>query len=477
MGILIIALYIVAICFVFFTIKNKQNTHAIICILIIGCILRCILSTDLFLHEWDERFHAVVSKNILEHPLKPTLYDKPLIDYDHKVWASNHVWLSKPPLTFWIIGASLKVFGINEIGLRLPSILLSLLSVFLTIKIGTQLFGHRVGVLAGFFHAIHGLALELTGGLLSADHVDVLFLTLFQTGIFLLIRYLKYTKRSDLFWIGIIAGLAFLCKWVMCFFLLLICFIAHYLVLKNIRQLIRDTLTLLVLFLIIGLPWCVYIYVNYPTESTWIFQQIFAPILPQESGRSPFFYIDYIRIIFGELIYIPMIWMLFKMKAKRRINLIILAVWIFLPLVLLSLCGFKKDTYLMMSAPAFFLLTAIFISYFYSIIKKININKYLAFVFLALLILLPVRYSIERIKPFKARLVTPEWKTYLIEFDKKLLVSSNKIVLTNEPHHMNAMFYFDYIAYERKLNVKQIENIKEQGYRVYENQDGIYVEK
>ena len=35
---------------------------------------------------WDESFHALVAKNLLKHPLKPTLIDIPYLAYDFKSW-------------------------------------------------------------------------------------------------------------------------------------------------------------------------------------------------------------------------------------------------------------------------------------------------------------------------------------------------------------------------------------------------------
>ena len=59
-----------------------------------------IANLDPFLNIWDEQYHALVAKNMVESPLKPTLFQKPLLDFDYKVWAGNHVWLHKQPLFY-----------------------------------------------------------------------------------------------------------------------------------------------------------------------------------------------------------------------------------------------------------------------------------------------------------------------------------------------------------------------------------------
>ncbi len=38
------------------------------------------------LHDWDERYHALVAKNMIEQPFKPMLYKNPVLPYDYKDW-------------------------------------------------------------------------------------------------------------------------------------------------------------------------------------------------------------------------------------------------------------------------------------------------------------------------------------------------------------------------------------------------------
>lgn len=136
----------------------------------------------------------------------------------------------------------------------------------------------------------------------------------------------------------------------------------------------------------------------------------------------------------------------------------------------------KKHTYIMMSAPAFFILTAFFIIYFLKIQKRLHTKTWMNYVFVALLILLPVRYSIERIKPFKHRMEHPAWRVRLSELDKQISDTQN-VILSGEPHYLNAMFYYDMIAYKHKLNEAQLQQVKNMGYKVFEYQQEKYIEK
>ncbi len=498
-GITLLLLYLISCIAIYFFVKNKFYTKTLVAILLLGLILRVFMCTDMYLHEWDERFHAVVAKNSMKHPLKPTLYDNPVFDYDYRNWATNHVWLSKPPLAFWTMAASMAVFGVNEVGLRLPSVLFSLICVWLTVQIGTLLFNQKTGLLAGFFHAIHGFSLELTGGIISADHVDVLFLLCVQFAMLFIIKFVKTEQNKYLFIIGLCAGLAYLCKWIMALFIIFIWLGIYIYTEKKLRKIISKTLVIILTFLIVVLPWQLFIFHKYPQEAAWIFRRIFAPVQTASSttGHSGgmTFYTMWMRIIFGELIYIPVIWLVFKcfhikmegiftipsisrtvLFSKKRIHLWILFAWIFIPLILLTFSAMKKDSYLMISAPAYFILTAFFVIYLLRIKNKLNIAQGIIRVIILLMLLLPVRYSIERIKPFKERMKHPEWRVRLSELDKQIPNTKN-VILSGEPHYLNAMFYHDFVAYEQRLSEEEIRTAKEKGYRVFQYGDSQYIEK
>jgi hypothetical protein len=137
-----------------------------------GLVLRMYAGCDLFLHTWDERYHALVAKHLIQHPLLPTLYDRPLLPYDYRDWRANHVWLHKPPLALWMMAGSMRLLGVDEIAMRLPSLMLSALAILLTYVIGAHFGGRRVGLLAAAFHAVNGYLLQLPGGRVAVDHVD-----------------------------------------------------------------------------------------------------------------------------------------------------------------------------------------------------------------------------------------------------------------------------------------------------------------
>jgi len=58
-------------------------------------------------------------------------------------------FFEKPPLYYWMAGASVKAFGVSPFAVRLPAALAAILTVLLTAAIGARVWGRRAGLLAG----------------------------------------------------------------------------------------------------------------------------------------------------------------------------------------------------------------------------------------------------------------------------------------------------------------------------------------
>ena len=69
-------------------------------------------------------------------------------------------WFEKPAMTYWLMAASYRVFGVNEFAARFPSILLALLAVIAVFYTASRLASIRVGLLAA-------LALEASVGFIG----------------------------------------------------------------------------------------------------------------------------------------------------------------------------------------------------------------------------------------------------------------------------------------------------------------------
>ncbi len=164
------------------------------------------------LTRWDEVFHAVVAKNVLKHPLEPTLVDAPYLPYDMKKWGENHVWLHKPILPFWQIALSFALLGVNTFALRLPSAILGTGAAWLTYLIGKELFDRRTALIAASLQAVNPFLMTLVQGYQFADHIDMALLFWIEVGMYFLIRSLRTGAWPAILLAGLAQGLAFLSK-------------------------------------------------------------------------------------------------------------------------------------------------------------------------------------------------------------------------------------------------------------------------
>jgi len=68
-------------------------------------------------------------------------------DYLH-VYDRGAEYLDKPPFLFWVSAASMKVFGVNNLGYKFPSLLFALLAIFATYRLAKLLYGEVTGRMA-----------------------------------------------------------------------------------------------------------------------------------------------------------------------------------------------------------------------------------------------------------------------------------------------------------------------------------------
>jgi 4-amino-4-deoxy-L-arabinose transferase-like glycosyltransferase len=444
---------------------------AILLLMVCGLALRIYTSSDFFLHSWDERYHALVAKNIILHPLTPTLYDNPLLPYDYKDWTANHIWLHKQPLHLWTMAASMWLFGVNEIALRIPSILLSTIGIWLCFFIGTYFVNKKVGYLAAFFFSINGLILELTAGRVATDHTDIFFLFFIALAICFSILFIKERKMIYNVFVGVSMGAAILCKWLPALIVvpiwLLIILDSGTLTTKQITFHLSVILGSCILIVI---PWQLYIYNAFPVEANWeadLNYKHITEVLEERTG-SFYYFIEKIRVNYGELIYLPLIWYLWGYVKNPRLKRMAILVWIFIPLLFFSLAKTKMQAYIMFISPALFIVTADFF-FMLNEYKMSHKFKWLFNAILFLLIAAPVRYMIERVKPFAQQNRNPVWATDLRELNNRNI---SKGVLFNYERPVEAMFYTNLTVYKNIPDKIKITELISNGYTVIVNDDG-----
>ncbi len=455
---------------VYFFTKLKIKP-ALFLVILAGFILRVYVSTDNYLHPWDERYHALVAKNMISHPLTPTLYQDPLLPYDYKEWYSNHYWLHKQPMPLWFISASLQVFGINEFAVRIPGILLTTLGILLVYYIGNFFFNKRVAFISALLYSMNGLIIELTGGRVATDHYDVFFLFFIQLAVFFCIKFINTEKKGYTILVGIAIGFAILTKWLPALIVLPIWFILVYDSGKFSKKQIYIQLAILVFVLVIvALPWQIYSAREFPLETAW--EQYYNNLHLTEAleGRSEarWFFLERLRVSYGDLIYLPLIWFTIQtLKGKFLNNQYALLIWVFIPVIFFTIAETKMQGYILFTAPALFIITGLFYDKINEL-KLSGLKKVFAIVILSLLILLPYRYCLERTKILNPNTASTEWVEDLKQLGK---IDHGKAVLFNYNRPIEAMFYTDFIVYNTIPDIITLNNIQQLGYKIYFSQN------
>lgn len=471
MGITVFVLFLILLFFIGLFFIRKQFSSTLLSILILTLVLRIFAAQDPFLHQWDERYHALVAKNMVDQPLKPTLHQHVILPSDNENWVGANIWLAKPSFPLWILSGSIACFGANLWALRLPSILLGLLAVYLTFLIGKRIFKAEVGLVAAFLFAINGLLVELGAGRVSSDHVELCFIICVQIAIYFALYVQR--EKSTVFYpllVGCFMGFAFLSKWYPALIVLPV-WTGLFLGARgwNFKIYVRHLLWVLIGFSLSALPWLAYMWSTFPLELKMILTNAATAYDATVENHSAawYYYLHKIMVVFGELIYIPLAmasYLLIKAFNKNRRFYLGLMIWILIPLCVFSMADTKRFTYVLIAAPAFFILVGNVVVHCIEAYR----NHRFKFVFLGvacLMILLPIRYTIERVKFFDLPTTSTTFYAKPASYYEELDQSS---IVFGTPDYVEMMFHTNvYAAYRRIPEQKLIDSLMQQDFKIY----------
>jgi 4-amino-4-deoxy-L-arabinose transferase-like glycosyltransferase len=492
LGLLGSSITLLVFAFLFFN-KRKQS-------LSVGLLFFCSLvlayfmaRLDPFLNLWDERFHALVAKNILLHPFKPTLYEHPILGYDYRIWAGNHVWLHKQPMFLWQIALSLKLFDINEVAVRLPSVLMHGILSVLIFRIGKICCSSKVGFYGAAFFSVAYYPLELVVGKFPTDHNDISFM-FYVTATFW--AWFEYRNSSHPIWIlliGLFSGLSILVKWLVGWLIFPLWVLVTAWDWKNEGIEFKK---LRPIFLSFGiccltfLPWQLYIMKVFPQESAYEFnlntQHFYKAV--ENHGGDFWFHFKALKKIYGAGDAVPfillscIIYFVFRLQTVYRIMVVgaVFTVYGFY-----TMATTKMVSFCLIVSPFVFLgIGSAFEGIEDLIGQKIKarvMERVLGgCLFLTLCFLLndfnKIQNSHSFIKPGENG-----GRHFFLEEMK--FIEETKIKLKGEPHvifnssiqvggEIALMFYTTYIAYDFVPNQQQLKTVKESGYKIAIRDDG-----
>ncbi len=323
---------------------------------------------DAFLHDWDEKYHALVARNMMDNPFSPVLKDGLSVPYDYKAWCCNYVWLHKQPLFMWQMALSMKIFGISEYAIRYPDVLMGTLIVLMLYRIGKLVTDNdAIGFMAAIFLCFSNYQLELLSGFHGMDHNDYAFGFYVLASIWAYAEYIKTSKFKWVIWIGVFAGAAVLNKWLTG----LLVFsgwginILVHLRNKDTRKEIWHLLAAVGICVAIFLPWQLYILHTFPQEAVHELSYNSKHLFEVVEGHKgdAWYYWDnmplYVNVDLWKLFPVGILLVLALRKYRNRYGIavvtVLLTAYCFFSFVVAS----KLQTYMFVIVPLIFLMMAV----------------------------------------------------------------------------------------------------------------------
>lgn len=279
--------------------------------------------------------------------------------------APDELLLNKPPLTYWLIGISYKLFGVNYGTSRLISVLAAIGVLAIVYALGVWLDGIRTGLTAAAMLASGYIFLSFARMAMS----DML-LTLWVTAALacFIVALAERTERTDrarrLARFGYVAvALGLLTKGPVAFVLIAAPITLELALARNRKDFKRlQILRGLALSLLIALPYFLLVYAKFGTEPLRFF--FFGENLQRFTGQlyggsvRPFWY-SFVSFFSDfapwSLLIIPALWLDWRRRhldvAKRRVRRV-LYLWLACTIALFSISSFKLDYYLLPAMPA-----------------------------------------------------------------------------------------------------------------------------
>jgi 4-amino-4-deoxy-L-arabinose transferase len=233
------------------------------------------------------------------------------------------------------------------------------------------------------------------------------------------------------------------------------------------KQAVGKCALVILIAIALAAPWQIYIFSAFPKEAAWESYFNYLHILKPLEGHtgSVFYHFALIPRIFGQLSPIAIIMFFYTFYNKKyTVETIALTFWFLVPYLFFTFVATKMQGYVMMSAPAIFIIVA---WAFWSVKDNLKDSSYriLKIIFLILLIVLPIRTSIERNKPFTKSDRNEAWAVRLRELN--LQIPQSNAIVFNVSHNIEAMFYCNFTAYPFIPTKEQIILASEKGYSVF----------
>jgi len=430
----------------------KQKNRTAVLLLFCGAIFFYLFAVflDPFLNVWDECFHALVSKNFINHPLKPTLFDNPVVNTSYNDWDRYHIWLHKQPLFMWQIALSLKMFGINEYALRIPSALMASLMVLIGYRSAKLMINSNTGYYTAFLFATSFYLLQLVSGRQMLEHDDLAFMFYVSASIWAWLEYVYSEKKCWIYLIGIFSGFAILCKWLPGLLVYLAWF--TFIILHDRKKLLKKYKPLALSFIIavvIALPWQIFTFIRYPAEAKAAYGFNFLHFSEAIDGHTGTFFYHFLNInlLYGFLsaiLIIPSFFIFYK-KTKNKPLVISLFVIIAFVYLFFSIVKTKMPSFTIIVILPVFISIASLIDYLFHFLFKIKYQ--VKYILITLLLLLWGYYRIDLKEIYQEHSLADDYYKKLLKNSVILKSLKTKLPPNTVVFNVRGVMYLDIMFY------------------------------
>jgi 4-amino-4-deoxy-L-arabinose transferase-like glycosyltransferase len=423
-----------------------------------------IIGLDPFLHYWDERYHALVAKNFISDCLIPTLYKNPILPYDPNSWATNHIWLHKQPFFLWQMALSMKIFGLNEVALRLPSALLSTLAIWAVYRIGKLIYNEQTGFIAAVFLALNNYTLEFVCGYFGSDHNDVAFTCYVLFSIWAWVEYIHQKKTYWIVLIGLFSGISVLVKWLTGLIIYAGWFLSSAIFSRNKLKEFNNICISIVICCIVFIPWQIYIFLRWTKEAAYEYHYNISHFFSVVEGHYGdwTYYFSYLPYELGtiQLIFLIAGLVLFLSKRNNAIYKLAIFTDVLTIFIFYTVAKTKMHGFILPIVPFLLIIAATSADWFINrVISKIK-NKHLAIGASLILIIGSAYWDLAPVNTMKRQDYTgylwygsPQHSPYYFNAQlykqlPRLLLKKNYVIVMAKPQdEASCMFYTGFTTY------------------------------
>lgn len=245
----------------FLELKNKFanfiNTHPdLFCITLLAllCLIFLFFGLGFYpLMDVDETRYAIISRDLINS-----------FNWNN-LNLNSMPFLEKPPLYFWLVGGSIKLFGgFTSFAVRFPIATLATFLVFFTYYVGKRVISRKYGMLSA-------LILLSSIFFLILSHIAILdmVLTVFVSSAIYcgLLTHFCQEKNKKYFWwyFYLFIGLGFLSKGILAFIIPFMIIVPFSFAMKTLNEILKPIYILpgFIIFMLIALPWHLIMYQEY----------------------------------------------------------------------------------------------------------------------------------------------------------------------------------------------------------------------